>query len=1536
MAGLGRPLSGWAFAALSWGCVVAAATPALAQNFRMPFPQQGELTPEQSLLKRLPRESQILTDITLARELLTTGDYDAGIDALQPLLEMGEDFFDIEQNKPAGSALDKIESLLRAMPPEAIEAYRRRYEPLATQRLTEAVSRGNLALLLEIVRTYPLTLAAASATQAAGEIAFDQGETALAARLWERLLLTTPSGKQRTTLLIEIARAWTLAGQPEVAAAYVRELSSLAQLSPIEYDGKLLAPPATGDVAWLNKVFGPVAPLVPSRASDWKVSGGHVRRWGTGPQVSSLQRGHWAYPLVDEYDVYEYNEGVDQPEPRYRKFQALLRSLEQKYLANKATKNTPVVIGSPLVDGETVLVQGPGSVKAIDVRTGQLRWTGVVVDSTFLYFAERHFEELNLDQPQGRLVEIFLGQRTWLNQTAASLASDGKQVYSVSSNGLVGLSPPRNMFMQNKGQPPRHELTPPSENRLLAYDIQSGLLKWEAGGPSVALPRDEDDQLTGESRSLAGAFFLGAALPVDGQLFVLAEDHGQIRIFSLSPKSGEVEWSLPLMNPDSGIAFDETRRMYGLSPSYAGGLLICPTGEGIVVAIDPLRRRVVWVQQYQPRTVVLNDRMMAMMRFQRARMGNESRLENMVRERRWFDATPVLTAGRVLLPAPESNQLYCLDLESGKQLWSLARDEGLFLAACTERHCLITGEHSIQAVSLKDGKEAWSQIIPTPAGRGVVSGGKYLLPVSTNEILSIDMKSGRILARSGVDPAHHAGSLVAAGDRLMMQTASQIIGLRPLSEMSTEIAHDLLDTNTRARALAEQGELLLFQGREKEAISLLQESLQLQESIPTRRLLVWSQLDRLKSDYQGSRSIVAELKKTVLDPDQKKLLNRLDAEGLEKAGESLNAFQAYLELVRDISWDDELIEVTFDHRVREDRWLCGRLTHLYTLADETLRQQMRSSINQAVATHDNPVKTQFATVLGMTLAPELHLELALANSFDPFKSQRVLWTLSESADLKLRGPAVARLINKELSQARTLYIGHLIQELKHELASVECEPGVTGSAFLERLQLLPRFGAKLKVIEERGSLPQVAAKQNGPSMAIRPRKVFPTLGAQRGPYTDWMFNFEENPAQQIQLSDGSGRNQDPPLTLEAHSERRSRDLRYVQSDPQLVLLAFRNQFVVINPMEPGHPLKLMASFSNQPQVEDRVQNLPEKNGVRDTLYPTANNSYLGNVGPLAYDTLCYLSDDELFAVLPYSTTSKRAPIIQWKRSGVPAGSEICADADYVILIPPQLNRLIVLRSADGEQLFERPLPQGRVERKRADWGRLFLVSRTEPGDASHPERKTWAMYDPVTDKETWSLTLPKDTLWAPANGSDLTFLEPDGTLRLIDDQTGQPIWTSALPAQTMAPAEFTIHTDEDRHYLHTWHSPAPGQDPITEELSSKSGGATLVNGLAIALNRRTGSVEWSRPMEQQLYRAHVPAGSGLLAYVAQRRRESTQSVKSIYTSLVFLNRRTGEPVLIQETPGSQTGEGWTRLPRDAMLLRVCGQDFRLTWKDDPE
>jgi outer membrane protein assembly factor BamB len=185
------------------------------------------------------------------------------------------------------------------------------------------------------------------------------------------------------------------------------------------------------------------------------------------------------------------------------------------------------------------------------------------------------------------------------------------------------------------------------------------------------------------------------------------------------------------------------------------------------------------------------------------------------------------------------------------------------------------------------------------------------------------------------------------------------------------------------------------------------------------------------------------------------------------------------------------------------------------------------------------------------------------------------------------------------------------------------------------------------------------------------------------------------------------------------------------------------------------------------------------------------------------------------------------------------------------------------------------------------------------------------------------------------DGENIALLEPDGTLHLIDDQTGQVLWKSSLPAQPHPVEEFSLQIDEDRVFVHTAHKKLDSELEISEPTLFGSHSSVRVNGLSVALDRRDGVVLWSRPIEQQLLRPNLPVGSGVLAYSTLRKQPPGTMGQEYSTDITFLSRQTGEPLLTEKFPVGSSGEAWRLQPDGSLQLRVGGQEFILSWKPDP-
>ena len=89
---------------------------------------------------------------------------------------------------------------------------------------------------------------------------------------------------------------------------------------------------------------------------------------------------------------------------------------------------------------------------------------------------------------------------------------------------------------------------------------------------------------------------------MQGQLYVLAEIKGEIRLLALEAATGDVLWSQQLASAEPDILQDPMRRWSGASPSYADGILVCPTSAGAVVGVELATRSLLWGYSLRPRS----------------------------------------------------------------------------------------------------------------------------------------------------------------------------------------------------------------------------------------------------------------------------------------------------------------------------------------------------------------------------------------------------------------------------------------------------------------------------------------------------------------------------------------------------------------------------------------------------------------------------------------------------------------------------------------------------------------------------------------------------------------------------------------------------------------------------------------------------------------------------------------------------------------------------------------------------------------------
>ena len=328
---------------------------------------------------------------------------------------------------------------------------------------------------------------------------------------------------------------------------------------------------------------------------------------------------------------------------------------------------------------------------------------------------------------------------------------------TVSSRMQVIIVPRRPADVPNNGWSKPHNL-------LVALDLKKqGYQIWAVGGT------------TGDNPALAGAFFLGPPLAAGRPALRAGRDQLAKSAWSASaPKTGALEWKqqLAVVEDNQQIIIDRVRRLAGASPSYADGVLICPTSAGAVVAVDLATRSLRWGYQY-PRWDLVHRTSGA--------FGVRASFAQSTTRRRATGSTaprPSPTAGSILTPV-ESQELHCLDLldRQGQLAGPAARRDALRRLRPSGARSSSSARTRCKAIKLADGKPAWTAPIDlgneTPS-RPRLLHRQVLLPAGqrTSSSPRSTWTRGKIVARAKTEI--DLGNVVCYKDQLITQSAQHV------------------------------------------------------------------------------------------------------------------------------------------------------------------------------------------------------------------------------------------------------------------------------------------------------------------------------------------------------------------------------------------------------------------------------------------------------------------------------------------------------------------------------------------------------------------------------------------------------------------------------------------------------------------------------------------------------------------------------------------------------------------------------------------
>ncbi len=1472
----------------------------------------------------LPKRRSAARQFRKAEQLIEAGKYTDAVEFLSAILAGDEDWFFETGRSGAtvGSLKAHARRLVGQLPREGREIYELRFGAPAEKRLLEAATNGNLDGIADVSRRYFHTRAGYEATWLLGYSHLDQGRPLAAALCFQQLQETPRAARLfEPSLSVIIAGSLLRAGRPDEARDVLEDLRARYPDEVVQAGRRTSAlADLTGDpLQWLADTLGPVPQWGEPQGEAWNMFRGDAARNAASHGGRPLLRPLWRVRTVNHPTVEKIVEQM------------------KTTLISQGSAVVPSL--HPVATNDVILMRTAQNLVAVDARTGKLRWEwndDQGNDYPRLVNAIRDATPGS----QSALLGFGLQYRLWGDATYGSLATDGQRVILVTGLEFVTGSVGRRVVFQG-GNTRGGWRGPQTDNRLVALDLRGkGQQVWEAGGPECADPE------------LADAFFLGPPLVLDDRLYVLAEIKSGIRLVVLDAATGRMAWSQQLLDLELNIAQNPVRRLAGATPSFADGVLVCPTSGGAVVAVDLSRRTLLWAYRY-PQRFHHSAGSLNLLRRRRSR-GFES-------AERWVDGAVTLAEGRALLTPAESNELHCLGIDDGQVQWRADRGDSLYLACVFEGRVIVVGRNSVSALRIDDGAPAWPDEMPLPdgtlpSGRGFRSGHHYYLPLSSGEVVTVDLQQGEIVERARPHKGNVPGNLICHNDMVISQGADYLQSYQQFATLKQHVRETLANDPDDPEALARRAEIALEEGRRSDAIGDLTRSFELEPGELTRQLLVENMLEALREDFAAHRHLVPTLEQLADEPELRTTFLWLVADGFQRVDLFEDAFDAYLRLVDEELPYGEMIEVESDWAVRADRLIRARLTQLRSqVSDDQMARMDKAIFERLQATGKDATSVQLQQFLryfgSHRAAHGARLQLAerLMDRDEALMCERQLRILQRTGREPQRRAAVALMAQLMARQEHWDRAAPFIRELEGPLADEVCLEGLTGGALADALR---RDAQDSEIAGQKTDWPkgrvEVSTSSAGRRTKAPRRRHRVRLEGPVEPFFEGVsVSVDQNFPQAIVGHDSYGGQRFYVPLDSSNAQRRDYFANYRANHAvvsgHLLLISTGHQILAVDTLRragPGwenvlwrHDIIEPIAVASQnravrPQRVDVPGQLPRYEPVDTRGRP------VGVLGPILSHGVAFQRAETLvFVDLITGDTL-------WERRGLPAARTLFGDDERLFVVPISRGgdpvEAIVLNALDGSLLGRRRVaPLRGMTQRIATKGALVLQWSDETTS------RRLALVDPWQQRELWSHSFARNsTLWRLGDDA-VGVMDRQGHFVLLDIDTGQASIDQQLEAEPELAGIYLLES-RDQVFLIT-SVPAPQKNGRSVSPIPAGFENPLVTGRVYAFDRGSGQPQWPVParIEQRCLPLEQPRDLPVLAFlqqvtqrevIGQRRARTT-----VKTSLLCLDKRTGRAVC-DERQLNPTGGVYAVVahPEQATVtFTLASSEVTLSWTDEP-
>jgi outer membrane protein assembly factor BamB len=1411
------------------------------------------------------------------RDLLATGRWSDAAALFDEILAAERDAFlrGTADDATRRSLKAEASRVMQGQPAPGREAYELLFGPRAERALAAALTADDTAGVVAVARRWFHTPAGRRAALIAAFTALEADQPALAASWLERIATTPSAAQLEPTLSLMRGLALHRSGDAEAA---VDILCGPRPREPVRVGGSEAAPSMTRPeaLAWLDGMDRGRGRV--TVREEWCQTRGVPAR---NPVVTASR------PLL----VPRYRVPLTRHPEEVRLLERQRRSLADAGLP-------PMPAGTALAVGGMVVVRTGLGILAIDFESGKRVWlqsagadaAAVPLDST----GDGGAADTG---PQATLARIFD------DATSGGLAAADGLVFAIESPAEALLAGGQAEFggFAGNGFLRGSRRTWQGGNRLVAYDTTA------RGKPRWRLPRGDGGPRSGVSTT----WYLGAPLVAGHELYVLAEEKGEIRLDVLDPATGTTLWSQPLAELDVEHAITSPlarpRRLAGLSPALADGVLVCPIGTGTVVAIDIATRTLLWSYRYQ-RSARGDDEASG-----RARMGGIGGMGPGAGagdrpETAAVDSVPVIANGRVLVAPYDGAELVCLDLREGAPVWQeTVRSPAIVLGATPDRAVVLV-HTGIEARSLANGRLLWKlahdAIGGRPSGRGILTADRLLLPCDTPEVVEISLADGSIAARCPARGGAVPGNLVAYRGEIISHAVDSLDVFHQSATLESRIETARRADPRSPWALEWEGQLDLERGDVARGLEKLRSAagataFHLPPSTLAEAVVFGLRRDFAAASASWRDALRPDLAATGGPPAAARHAVRAAIDGFLRAGDLTTAWAATRELLAtagDQPGEPTLVRDPADTSltVEENRWIAGRLAQLAATGGADLRAEIAEVTRRLV---------DEATVDG-----------------DPRSRSRRLHGLVTRLGLQPAG-LQARAALVEALAATGAEEGALRRDLQRTLLTVRDGPAAPAAIVPAEAPDGPwPLGA---VVARRSPGHRAGTTEGGRRRWLPPRVVADLGDGPRGlrlavDLHDGRISVFDDLGRHVSdlalpaLSHGQGPLHPqgglwmpPAARIDVSALGR---LLFIHAGPTVSAIDLGD------PQGGGRPLWSRVGTARPVPVlgwgragGGRIaRNGAVPLGMRITEpggFPRGDAPRGARVtaqGVLHHDgTSLMLLDHADGAVL-------------WERHVPHAISELVCDDDFVCACTPDGDGSTVLALIDGRVVHSTAVPHRR-QRIGVSGRRILAIVQRDGGPAGGPgDPVLIESLDPVTrEREVLgefpglSRTVMDGTDGVNGSGR-LVVLAPDGTLTVLDSGGGGPVFTTNLPEM---PARFEhLHVvTTPRLYLVVAGTPDAGameQATAAPFMGLADEMTPPLSGAIWAVERSSGALLWPAPatIERHAVPLHQPGGLPILTLV---RRHSERDPAR--TDVTCLDVRTGHAVFHQDASAAPQG-----------------------------